>query len=169
MKKLLAIAVLSSVCSFSTWAADGNVHFTGEITDVACEIDGDNGTDFTVALGKYGANEFAAAGDTTVPKAFALRLKNCPATVTNAAVRFGGTPDGSDDVLSLNSVSTASNVGVQLYNKDASVLPLFADSQVFAIAAGDNKLDFKASYIATAVPVTAGTANADATFSIVYN
>lgn len=169
MRKSLVIGLLSAVCSFSTWAVDGTVHFQGAITDQACEIDGDSGTDFTVQLGKYGTNEFKNAGATTVPKKFSLKLKNCPQTVTQAAVRFGGTPDGSDDVLKLADGSTAKKVGVQLYNNDSSKLPLGVDSASYTINEGNNSLDFKAAYIATAVPVEPGSANADATFSINYN
>lgn len=54
MKKGVIFLTLLSAYSFTALAAEmnaGTIHFTGEIIEPSCVIDGDNGTDSTIPLG----------------------------------------------------------------------------------------------------------------------
>ncbi|MEB6336725.1 fimbrial protein [Serratia rhizosphaerae] len=174
-KNLLAVAVLAaSAFSSAVLAADGQVNFTGSITDVACEIDASSKNQI-VDMGKIATTAFAGAGSTDKVTAgdrrFSLILKNCPASVTAAAVRFGGKMvPGADGVLALtDAADMAEGVGVQISDEHNNVINLGLDSAVFPlVSTADNKLNFMASYYALANKVTPGTANAVAQFTIVY-
>lgn len=150
----------------TTTAADGTINFTGTITDNACTVD-TGSSNQTVNLGTVSSKTFTAA-----PTRFNINLTSCPAAVTSASVRFdGATSAANNQILALNSGQTATNVGVALYEQDSTTLiPIASKSADRPItAAGPNVLTYIAKYYATATPVTAGTANSTATFTIAYN
>lgn len=183
MKKTLLVTTLAATAFLSTSAAfagDGVVNFTGSITDTACVVDM-GGAALTVPLGKISTSAFSGAGTTAPATKFTLLVKSCPATTT-AAVNFDGIPAGGDDkVLTLTGAGTgtvATGVGVQISDKAGNPVPLRGLSGKYDLLVGDkteptkdviNKLDFTARYIATAATVGAGTANATANFTIIYN
>ena len=176
MKKNRIVAALL-VAGFSSAAfagGDGQVNFTGEITDTACTIANTVANPLNVDLGKVARTELdGGANKTTARKGFVIALTSCPAALdgTNAKVRFDGTPaTGNSDVLALtNESGVATGVGIQLSNSDGSALPLLQDSIDYPLTGGDNNLNFMAGYISTAAAVTAGPANGTANFSVVYN
>lgn len=171
--KLGVLVVLTASLGFvgTTIAADGNITFTGTITDNACTVDTGSANQ-TVNLGTVSSTAFTAAGVTAAPTRFNINLTNCPAAVTTANVRFDGrTAAANSQILALSAGQTATNVGVALYEQDSStLLPIASKSADRPItAAGPNVLTYIAKYYATATPVTAGTANSAATFTIGYN
>lgn len=170
-KNLIAVAVLAaSAFTASAFAADGAVNFTGSITDEACTVDTDS-LNQTVDLGKVAQSAFNGAGDTAGAKKFSLLLKDCPATVTGATVRFDGNQvPGNNSVLALTEgADTAKNVGIQITDNTNKVINLYQDSAVYPlVSTGVNTLDFAARYYATADAVSVGTANAVSNFTIVY-
>lgn len=174
---LIAVAVLAS-CAFgisnSTFAADGQVNFTGEIIDAACQVTNSPANPLEVNLGKVAKSAFTGAGSTASATKFTLQLTDCPDTVSSAQVKFDGTPvTGDNGVLALTQgVGVAEGVGIQLADDSNTVLPLFTASKSYALQSGAgvvNDLDFVARYIATAATVTAGPANSTANFTINYN
>ena len=172
-KQLHALTLLSVICgaTISTAnAADGTINFTGEIIDAACMVSTTSASQ-TVTLGQVSSSALAVVDSTAASTAFKIDLTACPASVTTASVKFDGTAyQGDNSVLALDSGSVASGVGIQIRNADGSVLPLYTASSSIPLAQGTtNTLNFNAAYIAKAVPVTAGTANAVATFSVIYN
>ena len=101
-------------------------------------------------------------------------LKDCPATVTSAAVRFDGTPDAADStLLAIDSsvAGAATGVAINLMTADKADLPLHGTNgySYTLTDAADNTLDFYAQYESTVASVTAGPANSVANFSVVYN
>jgi type 1 fimbrial protein len=63
-KTMVASFILSFV-SVSAIAAEmnaGTIHFTGQIIEPSCTIEGDNGTDSTVPLGTYPNSIFTKVG-----------------------------------------------------------------------------------------------------------
>ena len=176
MKKNIIVAaiVATAVLSMSNaFAAAGTVNFKGEILDAACTVDVGSQTQ-TVELGKYNKSEFKAAGDVTAATKFSIVLKDCPDTVTSAAVRFDGTPDATDStLLAIDSSVTgaATGVGINLMSADKAQLPLHgSNSYSYTLSdTADNTLDFYAQYKSTVAAVTAGPANSVANFSVVYN
>jgi major type 1 subunit fimbrin (pilin) len=173
-KQLHVFALVSVICGASVSAAnaaDGTIQFNGEIIDAACTVSPSSANQ-TVNLGQISDKAFTGAGDTAGATAFQIDLTSCPATVSSASVKFDGTPyQGDNSALELTQgAGVATGVGIQIRNADNSVLPLFTQSQSTTLSqTGTNTLKFNAAYVAKAAAVTAGPANATATFSVVYN
>ncbi|HAY8058256.1 TPA: fimbrial protein, partial [Shigella flexneri] len=108
--------------------------------------------DQIVPLGKVSKNAFSGVGSLASPQKFSIKLENCPATYTQAAVRFDGT----------GQAIAATGVGIRIFNQsDNSQVKLYNDSDYTAIdAEGKAEMKFIARYVATNATVTAGTANA---------
>lgn len=174
-KNIIAAAIVaaSALTMSNAFAAAGTVKFSGEILDAACTVDTAS-QDQTVTLGKINKSEFAKAGDVTAATKFSIVLKDCPATVTSAFVRFDGKPDATDStLLAVDSSVTgaATGVAINLMSNDKKQLPLHGSNgtNYTLKSSGDNTLDFFAQYKSTAATVTAGPANSVANFSVVYN
>ncbi|HEY2452227.1 MAG TPA: fimbrial protein [Scandinavium sp.] len=176
MKKNLIAVVFAATAALSAshvFAYAGTVNFTGEILDAACDVDVASQNQ-TVTLGSYNKSEFTGSGDKTAATKFDIVLKNCPASVTSASVRFDGTPEATDsNLLAIDSSveGAATGVAINLMTADKTDLPLHGDNgySYKLVSTGDNTLDFYAQYKSTADTVTAGPANSVANFSVVYN
>lgn len=172
MKRLSVVpALIFAALSFQSIAADGTINFTGNIIDTACTLD-TNSANQTVILGNVSSKAFNAAGSTAAPTKFNITLTTCPAAATSAKVTFDGTESSANpNILALNAGQTAGGVGVALYEQNGSTpVPLEAVSQSQPlVSTGPNTLTYVAKYMATAATVTAGTANATSTFTIIYN
>lgn len=169
-----AIAVLIGGLVFASAmnianAADGTIHFTGTISDSTCKVD-DTATDANVDLGTVSSSAFAQVGDKASPTAFKITLKDCPAEVTTASVKFDGTVDPNNhDLLKLDSGSTATGVGIELADANGTAVPVATASMAYPLTAtAANQLDFTARYVSTAAKVTAGSANSTSEFTINY-
>ena len=169
MKKTIVIAMLAAGSALSmthAFAAAGTVNFNGNILDAACDVD--------VASKNYYKTEFPAAGSRTAATKFDIILKNCPATVINAKVRFDGTPDLSNSsLLAIDSSvpGAATGVAINLMTADKADLPLHGSNgySYTLSSTADNTLNFYAQYQSTNAAVVAGPANSVANFSVVYN
>lgn len=174
--KNIVIAVLAAASAMSAnqaFAAAGSVNFTGNILDSACDVALESQNQ-VVVLGDYYKTEFPATGAKTAAKKFDIVLKNCPVTVSNAKVRFDGTPDTSNSSLLAIDTSVpgaATGVAINLMTADKADLPLHGgNSYTYLLnSSSANTLTFYAQYISTAAAVTAGPANSVANFSVVYN
>lgn len=172
MKKNLIVAAIAILSVSSAMAADGQVNFKGEILDAACTVVNSVSSPLDVNLGQVAKTAFSGAGSTAAATKFTLQLKDCPSSVTKASVKFDGTSvAGDNSVLALTQgAGVATGVGIQLSDASNAILPLFTASTSYPlVSTGTNNLDFIARYIATAATVTAGPANAVASFSIIYN
>ncbi|EOV9015133.1 fimbrial protein [Cronobacter muytjensii] len=178
MKKIVFSTAIAAIagCSSFIWAAstgEGQVNFTGEILDSACEVVNSLSSPLQVDLGKISKTVFSGVGSTATPTSFALQLKNCPAAVTAASVTFGGSASTDNDkVLALSSgTGVASGVGIQLLDASGSPLDLYTASSEYTLKSGTetNDLAFGARYIQTAATVTAGKADSTSTFTVTYN
>ena len=195
-----AFTLASLMLAGHALAEDGVVHFVGEIVDTTCEVTSDTAdqivdttcevtsdtADQIVPLGKVSKNAFSGVGSLASPQKFSIKLENCPATYTQAAVRFDGTEaPGGDGDLKVGTPLTAGNpgdftgtgqaiaatgVGIRIFNQsDNSQVKLYNDSAYTAIdAEGKAEMKFIARYVATNATVTAGTANADSQFTVEY-
>ncbi|CAI0701287.1 fimbrial protein [Serratia ficaria] len=168
-KNLLALAVLSaSAFTPAVFAADGALNITGSITEESCTVDADS-QNKQIVLGKIAKDAFTAS-KTAGAKAFNLVLKNCPNTVSGAIVRFDGTQiQGQSGLLALTAdADKAKGIGVQLLDDASNVINIGNDSRQYSLAENqDNVLGFVARYYAYDT-VSAGSANATANFTIVY-
>lgn len=168
---LALVSVISGIAMSSANAADGTIQFNGEIIDAACTVSPTSANQ-TVTLGQVSSSAFSAINDTAAATAFQIDLTACPGTVSTASVKFDGTPyQGDNTVLALTPLpGFATGVGIRIRNSSNLVLPLYTASPAVALTQGTtNSLMFNASYVAKAASVTAGPANAVATFSVIYN
>lgn len=166
-----AFTLASLMLAGHALAEDGVVHFVGEIVDTTCEVTSDT-ADQTVPLGKVSKNAFSGVGSLASPQQFSIKLEKCPATYTQAAVRFDGTEaPGGDGDLKVGTPLTAGNpgdftgtgqaiaatgVGIRIFNQsDNSQVKLYNDSAYTAIdAEGKAEMKFIARYVATNATVT---------------
>ncbi|MDX6977346.1 fimbrial protein [Citrobacter portucalensis] len=154
----------------SAVAADGTINFTGSITDQACTVD-TGSQNPNVNLGNVAQTALnGAAGMKAAPTRFTLSLSDCPDTVTGANVKFDGTSDSvNQNLLALDSgTGVATGVGIEIADKNGTVIPLHTSSADYPLAAGSNTLDFVARYVSTGTAVTTGPANGTSQFTINY-
>lgn len=175
MKKNIIAAAFATVAvlsASSAFAADGQVNFKGEIIDSACTVVNSVSSPLDVTLGQVAKTAFTGAGSTAAATGFTLQLKDCPATVSSATVKFDGAAvSGDNSVLALtDEAGVATGVGIQLSDASNTVLPLFTASSAYPLSSTEtNDLNFVARYIATSATVTAGPANSVASFTVNYN
>ncbi|MFA1657040.1 fimbrial protein [Klebsiella quasipneumoniae] len=156
-----------------TQGTGGQVIFNGSITDSSCNIDSAS-TSQTVDLGKWASTYFTSTGFETTKTPFHIKVKDCPASVTNVAVLFDGARDPSDNTL-LATTGGAAGVAIKLYEDDKSTaVSLGSVSKAKNVVAGATAgtgtadLEFFANYISTGA-VKAGNANGTANFNMIYN
>ena len=175
-KVALGLIIAAAVgCSASTFAAtngEGQINFTGEIIDSACQVVNGLSNPLNVQLGKVSKTVFTGAGSTSTLTKFDIQLTNCPDTVTSAAINFGGTPDANNATLALTPDSdAATGVAIQLVDASEQPVSLYTPSQQYQLTSGTavNDLEFGARYIQTGAAITAGPANSVSTFTVIYN
>ncbi|HBU5928888.1 TPA: type 1 fimbrial protein, partial [Klebsiella quasipneumoniae subsp. quasipneumoniae] len=158
--------------SAGTQGTGGQVIFNGSITDSSCNIDSAS-TSQTVDLGKWASTYFTSTGFETTKTPFHIKVKDCPASVTNVAVLFDGARDQSDNTL-LATTGGAAGVAIKLYEDDKSTaVSLGSVSKAKNVVAGATAgtgtadLEFFANYISTGA-VKAGNANGTANFNMIY-
>jgi len=171
----LFIAAMAG-CAASAFAAtngEGQINFSGEIIDSACQVTNGLSNPLDVQLGKVSKTLFTGTGSTSTATKFDIQLTNCPETVTSAAVNFGGTPDADNNsTLALTrDADAATGVAIQLLDTAGQPVSLYTPSRQYPLTAGStvNDLEFGARYIQTQAAVTAGPANSVSTFTIIYN
>lgn len=186
---IAGVLVLSSVmASGVAFASEGTVHFRGEVIDSTCEVTSET-ADQTVNIGRVAKTTFSGVDSTASVKDFHIRLDKCPATYTQAAVRFDGTEDqntigkgylaigtpvngetGTDGIYTGDATAVAATgVAIKLFNlSDDTAIPLYNNSKYVTITEGKADMGFKAKYVQTLATVTPGTANADSQFTIEY-
>lgn len=173
MKKLLATCVISALVGYSatSLASDGTINFKGEVIDTACTIDVGANNTMEVQLGKVAKSAFTGVDSTASATEFDLKLKDCPAAVTSAVVKFDGKNyNGDNNTLALtNETDVATGVGIQLKDAKQTLVPLFTASSKYDLVTGENTLPFYASYVQKATAVVAGKANSTVQFTINYN
>ncbi|MVX99147.1 fimbrial protein [Enterobacteriaceae bacterium 8376wB9] len=176
----LAAVLLSAgaMASAATTVPGGTIHFTGQIVEAACAVSAGSSNQ-TVDLGQYRTANFTQKGDLSGAVPFKIQLQDCdPSVSTTASVAFSGTAESSDPtVLAVSNISgggvsgSASGVGIQITDNAGVVLSpngsTYSNAQT--LNDGVNELNFTARYKATADTVSAGQADADATFKMQYN
>ena len=190
MKRNLFIAImaLSSATAFSAEMNAGKIHFTGEIIEPSCVIEGDSGTDSTVPLGTYPTSLFneGGVGTPSTFKQLSINLKDCPLKsdgLLNVQLTFTGstTLTGSNTLLDVSKITTngttaATGVGIAMSPADGEDTNLIkfdgSEGQVLiplsSISTDVISATFNARYISFKGTVTPGPADADLTVNILY-
>lgn len=162
----------------TTTATGGTIHFKGSLVDAPCAVSTDSDGQ-TVTLGQYTVHHFDKTGTLGTAKPFDIKLEDCDtSTASTAAIAFAGRADAAnpsllavDSGLSGGNDATASGIGIQILDEKSKAVPVDGAtlSTAHTLVNGENVLHFAAQYESTADTVTAGDANADATFTIQYN
>lgn len=173
---LLSAIILSALVALpgTSFASDGTITFTGNVTAQTCTISGNGGgSSFTVTLPTVSVSALTTAKQTAGTTPFNIALTNCTPASGTATVYFepGATVDTTTGQL-LNTTGTATNVEVGLLNSDYSQIKLgqavsSQNSKSASLASGSATLNYYAQYVAMG-KAGAGTVNTTSLYSIVY-
>ena len=170
MKKVI-FTLLGCGCSLAALAHDGSITIDGLIEDNSCTV-AQESVDQSVTLGDIASRQLRQAGDSSLPVAFSIDLQNCGSGTTGVEITFtGDADDANPSLLALTKDSgSASGLGITIKDDRSTPIPLNQASRTYTIdpTQADNRLTFYAQYTATSSEVTAGTANATATFTMTW-
>lgn len=170
----MALIALGSVYAQTTPPAapiisSGTINFLGQISATTCTVKaGDRNK--TVSMATVAPATFTTAVQTAGQTPFSITLEGCTAGAagaTSAVVGFGGinnegrfttsgTATGVDIVINAAAGTALTRQGSELRSASTT------------LTAGTNTFDFSAAYTANGGTIGAGTANAAATFQIIY-
>lgn len=180
-----ALLALASTGTFAAELNAGTIHFTGQIIEPSCEIQGDDGTNSTVPLGTYPTSLFSTPGTESTLAPFSIVLVDCPLKsdgLPAVQLTFNGTTalTGYSTLLDVSKITTAGDtaatgvgIAVSPENKDTQLITMDGgEGQVFIelpTLTGDSvQANFNARYKSFSQTVTAGPADADMTVNILY-
>jgi minor fimbrial subunit len=168
------VLMLLSVMSVSPQAlADlGQINLIMRATLVsnACSVSAGSANQ-TVNLGTWAVKQFVETPQPLPLIRFTINLVDCGPAASGVKVTFNGIQDTNNNQLfKLNAGSTASRVGVAILDRNRNRIPPGWTSIPTQLTgnATNVPLVFFAQYVATGGVVTAGSANADATFTMEY-
>lgn len=75
---LLAATIGCTASAFAATNGEGQINFTGEIIDSACQVVNGLSNPLNVPLGKVSKTVFTGAGSTSTLTKFDIQLKDCP-------------------------------------------------------------------------------------------
>lgn len=180
MKIKALTLIVMGMLPVASFAADGDLTFTGKINSSACTLKGFNGvaaTTYIMELPNVSPDSFNGAGGYAGMTDFTIDLKDCSlATMKNARVAFSGSPDtvNNEILLNVDTNTPATGVGIAILENDGATLVDInggIPSKSQALTAGNTELKFKVAYKAnTATPaVTEGNIKAKTFVDISYN
>lgn len=168
----MVVAVAGILSGSTAFAADGQVNITGNILSNSCSVSvGD--INKTVNLGSVASKQFTGVGSSSGPYPFNITLEDCGPTASGVAVTFSGVANSvNNQLLATDNISGAATgvaVGILDYASEA-LIPINTASPIYTLTPNQTSavLHFYARYTAVANLVTAGTANATATFQMNY-
>jgi len=150
-----------------------NINFVMNATLVAysCEVSPAS-KELFVAMGNWSTKQFFTASRSTAPVRFTINLENCSDLKQGITVMFNGTSDANNPaLLSVAGGDSARGVAIAILDKSRVPLPLAQSVNMPDPTNGGRsaELVFYAQYIATGKNVSAGKADADATFTLSYD
>ena len=142
----------------SPWSPESFVNVASfNVKSVACSV---QNTVIAVSMGTVEKRAFKGPGDANT-RSFGIGLICDTGTKINFQID-GNAQDASRGILNLT------GVGIQLLYKDAPLVLSSVINNDVVSGSGDFSIPLKARYYQTASNITTGTANASATFTLVY-
>lgn len=173
---IIASALLSGIASANT-VNGGRINFEGELVSAACAVDMSS-MNQTIQMGQVRTASFTTAGATSGAIPFDIKLTGCdtaltgtPAAPQTVAVSFVGVASAMNpNALAISGgAGTATGIGIQILDSTSTAVSLDGTpGNTHVIDRTTMSIPFQASYISTEPTVTAGTANATATFALTY-
>ncbi|KLV52812.1 fimbrial protein [Citrobacter sp. MGH104] len=154
------------------WSNELPITFSGgQITTIACSVTSPDVIE--VSLGQHKKSEFSGPGSSTGWKAFNIGLDCDKSARINVQIDAAQDPSTVAGVMKLDSAPgdmTATGVGVQLYFAPDDSAVQFGQSRYYYTSpnGGSETVQLKARYYQTTAAITAGMANATATFTLTY-
>lgn len=149
-----------------------NIYMRATIVSNTCTVSAGS-VNKTINMGTWAKKQFIETTSLTPLVSFTINLEKCGPAASGVKVTFNGTSDGNGQLFKLNSASTASGVGVAILDKERNRILPGQKSMLYPLVANAASavLQFYAQYAATGSgsAVGAGTANADATFTMEYS
>ncbi|MDR6714648.1 type 1 fimbria pilin [Pseudomonas hunanensis] len=152
-------------------------HLHGTVTRAECTLRPDAVSADPVDLGDHELSVFTAEHTTTPSVPFHITLNDCEddpaASTATAYINFdgvsGSTPIQHDlGLFSLNSVASATGIGIQLLHADGTPVRLQQDLAIKPLTVGDTQLHFQARYYQTHSSVKPGSAEGTLSFTVSY-
>lgn len=147
-----------------------NLIMRATLVSNACSVSAGSANQ-TVNLGTWAVKQFVETPQPLPLIRFTINLVDCGPAATGVKVTFNGIPDNNNNQLfKLNAGSTASRVGVAILDRNRTRIPPGGTSLSTQLTSNATNvpLVFYAQYVSTGGAVTAGSANADATFTMEY-
>lgn len=171
MHKLIFIVALSLLFTSKGLTYDTLVHINARVTGNTCTVE-TNSKRITVKLGQIATKDFISTAITqqrTPIIPFNIKLVDCQPEASAVKVSFNGRADPIDNTLLAINTSGAKGVAVSIMDNSGTAIDINDKSQFYPLLPNqDNTLQFYARYVATQLPVQAGSANATATFLLEY-
>lgn len=152
-----------------TGQADSYVITPVTVTALACTT-----PDVTVPLGSHSRAELTGVNTYTASTSFNVGLNSCPAGMNSVKYRIDpvtSVANSAQSVVTLDTSSGATGVGVQLLDGNGSVFKLSTNTTFSSYdksLGGSYTIPFKARYYQTGATVSPGTANTSMTFTMTY-
>jgi major type 1 subunit fimbrin (pilin) len=172
--RFLALASAALLAGQAAQASDGTLTFNGQLTDSTCTITG--GGNKTITLPTLSRLSVNGAGTTGGDTYFTIALTGCTAGLSTANTYFeaGANIDTTNGRLKNTAVAGATNVQIELLNKNGVAVNLAAPSggqntiaeSISASNAASQQ--FIARYYATGT-TTSGLVSSSVTYSMIYN
>ncbi|ELJ2969864.1 fimbrial protein SthD [Salmonella enterica] len=148
MNRFAALAALLTFTGLALWSpsisaayntADAvDINVTGLIYADPCTVTVPD----TLSLGQYARADIAVAGGNTATIPFTIKMTNCPATTTKAAISFNGVPYPDPNYASAIYANSAANpaqdLGLQLFNLDGKSLVNLANNVTYTVDINSN-------------------------------
>lgn len=153
------------------WSYEIPITFSGgQITTIACSV---TTPDVNVPLGQHQKAEFSGPGTGTGWQAFNIGLDCDKSARINVQIDAVQDPSNVAGVMKLDSAPgdmAATGIGVQLFFAPDNSAVQFGQSRYYYTSpnGGTETVQLKARYYQTAATITAGVANATATFTLTY-
>lgn len=170
--------LVASACialSQAALASDGIITINGKITDVTCAISVNGGSEnATVTLPTVSQNVLSSMGNTAGTTPFQISLSGCTGTTLgNAYAYFESGPTVETSTGRLNNTGTATNVQVELLDKNNASIAVGSSTQggptaVESIAGGSATLTYAAQYYAKGA-ASSGTVTTQVNYTIAYD
>lgn len=173
---VLSVCSLLMVCNAASAAEAGTITFNGKVTDETCQVTTGTAGDFTVDLATAKVGDLSQAGATAMPSNFRIAVNQCSPTVTNVRAQFlydASLVELSSGLLKnqLSGATSASNVGLQLYNSDDNSVIKPGDAgaaKTFTVENGAAEMVYGVQYYATGTS-TSGLVKSQVKYQLSYN
>lgn len=146
-----------------------------QLPELSCET-----PDVQVEMGEHFTRDFANYGDTSLPKAFSIKMNKCSNGLSTVKYSLSANPtapavNATQGIVSLNKNSTAQGISLQVLDNNLQPIQLNKEYTFTppTNTGGSFSIPMNARYIRTlpnggSSPVTAGTANSEVAFVMSY-